>query len=447
MKLPCALTIAGSDSGGGAGIQADIKTFAALDVHGLCVMTAITAQNTLGVDATFELPPEFVIQQLDTLMKDFRVKFAKIGMLSNIGIIKAVDSSTKRHGLKLVVDPLMISATGSSLLREEALTALVGLLSRAELATPNLLEAEKLSGMRIRSKADMKRAARKIARLGPRSVLIKGGHLKGRVVTDVLYTNGKFTELSTPRITADSTHGTGCSYSSAITAELAKGENLQTAVTNAREFLLDAIRGRLSVGKGVMPVNQMYALLREANKCRAIEEVWKASQLLIGDPKFSMLLPEVGSNIAMALPDAKSTSDVVGLSGRMIMVGGKAIVTGFPELGGSEHVANIVLTAMGHDPRIRAAINIRYSQKILQACRGLGLDTSTFDRRAEPKGVKTMRWGVERAIEKTGKVPQVIFDKGGFGKEAMIRLLGETPSDVAELALRVAKKMDHGKAF
>lgn len=177
MKLPCALTIAGSDSGGGAGIQADIKTFAALGVHGLCVITAVTAQNTLGVDATFDLPPEFVTRQLDSVIRDFEVRFAKIGMLSNAGIIRAVDRGTRRYGLKLVVDPLMISATGSPLLREDAVDELKGLISRAELITPNLLEAERLSGMRIRSRAGMKRAARKIAKLGPRAVLIKGGPL------------------------------------------------------------------------------------------------------------------------------------------------------------------------------------------------------------------------------------------------------------------------------
>lgn len=442
MKVPCALTIAGSDSGGGAGVQADLKTFAALGVHGLCVVTAITAQNTRGVDATFELPPEFVTQQLDTIMRDFEVEWAKTGMLSNVGIIRAVKAGAKRYRLHLIVDPVMVSATGAPLLREDALEALTKLLARAELVTPNVPEAERLAGFKIRSKADMRRAARTISKLGPQAVLVKGGHLKGREVVDVLYAGGKFKEFKSPRVTSQPTHGTGCSFASAITAELAKRTNLHEAISNAREFIEGAIENRLKVGKGVMPVNQMAALFLSAEKGRALEEVWQAAQLLAEDPEFVKLLPEVGSNIAMALPGAEKISDVVGLSGRIVRVGDRARLTGFPKLGGSKHVANLVLTAMGYDRRIRAGLNIRFSEGILRLCKKLGLSVSEFDRSREPRDVKTMVWGTERAIKKIGKVPQVIFDRGAPGKEAMIRLLGDSPIEVAKLALRVARSFD-----
>ncbi|TES83234.1 MAG: bifunctional hydroxymethylpyrimidine kinase/phosphomethylpyrimidine kinase [Hadesarchaea archaeon] len=442
MKVPCALTIAGSDSSGGAGVQADLKTFAALGVHGLCVVTAITAQNTRGVDATFELPPEFVTQQLDTIMRDFEVEWAKTGMLSNVGIIRAVKAGAKRYRLHLIVDPVMVSATGAPLLREDALEALTKLLARAELVTPNVPEAERLAGFKIRSKADMRRAARTISKLGPQAVLVKGGHLKGREVVDVLYAGRKFKEFKSPRVTSQPTHGTGCSFASAITAELAKRTNLHEAISNAREFIEGAIENRLKVGKGVMPVNQMAALFLSAEKGRALEEVWQAAQLLAEDPEFAKLLPEVGSNIAMALPGAEKTSDVVGLSGRIVRVGDRARLTGFPKLGGSKHVANLVLTAMGYDRRIRAGLNIRFSEGILRLCKKLGLSVSEFDRSREPRDVKTMVWGTERAIKKIGKVPQVIFDRGAPGKEAMIRLLGDSPIEVAKLALRVARSFD-----
>jgi len=442
MKVPCALTIAGSDSGGGAGVQADLKTFAALGVHGLCVVTAITAQNTRGVDATFELPPEFVTQQLDTVMRDFEVEWVKTGMLSNAGIIRAVKAGAKRYRLRLVVDPVMISATDAPLLREDALEALTKLLARAELVTPNVPEAERLAGFKIRSKADMRKAAQAISKLGPQAVLVKGGHLKGREVVDVLYAGGKFKEFKSPRVTSQPTHGTGCSFASAITAELAKGANLHEAISNAREFIEGAIENRLKVGKGVMPVNQMAALFLSAEKGRALEEVWQAAQLLTEDPKFVKLLPEVGSNIAMALPGAEKTSDVVGLAGRIVKVGDCARLTGFPKLGGSEHVANLVLTAMRHDRRIRAGLNIRFSEEILRTCKKLRLSVSGFDRGREPRGAKTMVWGTEQAIKKIEKVPQVIFDRGAPGKEAMIRLLGSSPIEVAKLALRVARSVD-----
>lgn len=440
MNVPCVIAIAGSDSGGGAGIQADVKTFAALGVHGLCVVTAVTAQNTMRVDSIIELPPEFVTKQLDTLMKDFDVRFAKTGMLSGPDIIKAVEAGARKYKLRLVVDPVMASASGSPLMREEAFAAIKMLISRAELVTPNIPEAEKLSGIKIRSKADMRMAARAVAKLGPKAVLIKGGHMSGKIVTDLLYSDGKFEEFSGPRITTDHTHGTGCSLASAITAELAKGADLRTAVINAREFLAEAIRGRLKVGRGVMPVNQMSKLSREAAVGRAVDEVWKATKLLIGSPKFANLIPEVGTNIVMALPGANQRSEVVGLSGRIVRSVGGAIATGFPELGGSEHVANVVLAAVQHDPRIRSAMNIRYSPENLRACKNLGLTVSSFDRGKEPKGVKTMEWGTAQAIKKTGKVPQVVFDRGGPGKEAMIRLLGTSPGKVARLALKVAGK-------
>jgi hydroxymethylpyrimidine kinase/phosphomethylpyrimidine kinase len=441
MKVPCVITIAGSDSGGGAGLQADVKTFSALGVHGLCVVTAVTAQNTRGVDATFEIPPEFVTQQLDTLMQDFDVEWAKTGMLSSAGIIKAVEAGVKKYNLRLVVDPVMVAATGSSLLREDAMAALVKLLGSAELVTPNVQETERLSGIKIRSIGDMRRAARAISKFGPNAVLLKGGHLRGREIVDLLYTNRKFKEFKGPRVTSEATHGTGCSFAAAITAELAKGESLQEAVADAREFIKTAIEGRLKVGKGVMPVNQMAKLFLNTEKGRSLEEVLRAAHVLVKDPRFVELLPEVGSNLVMALPGAKKTSEVVGLSGRIVKSGGQAHLTGFPKLGGSEHVANIVLTAMRYNPKIRAGLNIRFSPEILCVCRKLGFTISTFDRSREPIGAKTMIWGTDQAIKKIGKVPQVIFDKGAPGKEAMVRLLGTSPMEVAGLALRLAKEV------
>jgi hydroxymethylpyrimidine kinase/phosphomethylpyrimidine kinase len=438
-ELPCALTMAGSDSGGGAGIQADLKTFAALCVHGLCVITAVTAQNTRDVEAVFELPHEFVTKQLDAVMRDFKVEWAKTGMLSNSDIIKAVEIGVKRYGIRLVVDPVMSSTTGAPLLREEAFESLLDLLSRAELVTPNVPEAEKLSGIKIKTLSDVRRAAGRISKLGPEIVLIKGGHLRGQDVVDLVYMNGKFSEFRGPRVRGETTHGTGCSFSAALTAELAKGTTIKQAIDRARMFIFSAIEGRSKVGKGTMPVNPMAALLLDAERGRVIGDVWEAAKSLVSEPNFSKILPEVGTNIAMALLGAGRTADVVGLSGRIVRVEGRACMTGYPALGGSEHVANIVLAAMRHDPRIRAALNIKFSEEILRACRRSKLSVVEFDRSKEPRGVKTMIWGTERAIVKSGIVPNVIFDRGAVGKEAMVRLLGASATEVANLALRVAR--------
>lgn len=410
-------------------------------MHGLCALTTVTAQNTRGVYAIFELPPEFVKQQLDTVMRDFDVKWAKTGMLSSADIIHAVQTRVRRYNLRVIVDPVMVAETGAPLLREDAFQALVKLLASAELVTPNVPEAKRLSGVEIRAKADMRKAARAIAKFGPDAVLVKGGHLAGRELVDLLYADGKFTEFRSPRLPGEPAHGTGCSFSAAITAELAKGVNMLEAIDSARKFIARAIEGRLRVGKGIKPVNPMAALLLDAEKGRALEEVWAAAKLLAAEPRFAELLPEVGSNIAMALPGAKKTSDVVGLSGQIIRVGNRPHLTGFPELGGSEHVANIVLTAMHHDPNIRAGLNIRLSDEVLRSCRKLGLLVASFDRAKEPRGVKTMVWGTEQAIKRAGKVPDVIFDRGAKDKEAMVRLLGRSAFEVADLALRIARSI------
>ena len=257
MKVPCALTIAGSDSGGGAGVQADLKTFAAFGVHGLCVLTAVTAQNTRGVRSVYELPPSFVRKQLDAVMEDFDVVWAKTGMLCNSETIDTVRDGVQRYGLKLVVDPVTRAATGARLLREDSIGSLRELLAQAELVTPNVPEAQELSGVRVGSRAEMRRAARRIGKLGPKAVLIKGGHLKGRGTADLLYTGHRFTELKGIRLPGGRTHGKGCSFSAAITAELAKGARLREAIDRAREFIFRAIEKRLEAGRGLKPVNPL----------------------------------------------------------------------------------------------------------------------------------------------------------------------------------------------
>lgn len=439
MKLPCALTIAGSDSGGGAGIQADLKTFASLGVHGLSVITAVTAQSTRKLNGIFELPSRFIRQQLDTVACDFDIKWAKTGMLANSDIIREVRAGIKRHHLRAVVDPVMATTTGAPLLKEDALDQLGAMIGEAELVTPNIPEAQRLSGMKIRSRRDMREAASRIAGLGPKAVLIKGGHLPRQNIFDLLYLDGKFLEFKGPRIPDGPVHGTGCSFSAAITAELAKGAGMPDAVNRARTFITEAIRSRIHVRKGPSLVNPLAGLQLEAERGEALWEVWTGAQLLVSESKFAYLLPEVGSNLVMALPGARDPSEVIGLTGRIVRVNERPVLTGFPAPGGSEHVANVVLTAMRHDPRMRAGLNVRFSEEILSRCRKLGLRIAKFSREKEPPGVKTMRWGTEWAIKEAGEVPSVIFDRGGRGKEPMIRLLGRTATEVAVLALKLAK--------
>ena len=258
-----ALTIAGSDSGGGAGIQADLKTFAALGVYGTSALTAITAQNTLGVTGVQELTPDMVGAQIDAVFSDIGADAVKTGMLSNSRIIQVVAGKVEEHGLpNLVVDPVMVAKGGDPLLQEEAVDALCTLLvPLALVVTPNLPEASVLVGYPVETLEQARQAARDIVAMGSRSVVVKGGHLQGDAV-DVFYDGREFRELSAPRIETTSTHGTGCTFASAIAAGLANGMSIEEAVGQAKEYVTEAIRQSFPIGSGHGPLNHFHALWR-----------------------------------------------------------------------------------------------------------------------------------------------------------------------------------------
>ena len=253
MTVPKALTIAGSDSGGGAGIQADLKTFSAFRVFGMSVITAVTAQNSLGVQGVFNLPPEFVGRQIDSVLSDFDADAVKIGMLSTAAIIGEVAERLRAHGRegRIVLDPVMIAKSGDPLLQPEARAALVKeLLPLALLITPNLHEAEALAGMPVATERDMEEAARRILALGPKNVLVKGGHLRD-AATDILWNGRDLTRFTTARLESTSTHGTGCTFASAIAACLARGYALRDAISEAKAYVTAAIREGFQAGRGV----------------------------------------------------------------------------------------------------------------------------------------------------------------------------------------------------
>ncbi len=260
MTIPRALSIAGSDSGGGAGIQADLKTFSALDVFGMTAITAVTAQNTAEVTSIVELPPEEVGRQIDAVVTDIGVDAAKTGMLSSAPIIEVVADRIRRHRItQLVVDPVMISKAGTPLLRPEAMAALRrDLLPLALVVTPNLHEAGALAGREVRTLEEMEEAARALAAFGPRYVVVKGGHLEGAAV-DVLFDGGRIERLEARRVLTKHTHGTGCVFSAAITAGLARGRDVPEAIRDAKVFITRAIEAALPLGRGHGPANPMHA--------------------------------------------------------------------------------------------------------------------------------------------------------------------------------------------
>jgi len=258
------MTIAGSDSGGGAGIQADLKTFAALGVYGTSVLTAITAQNTVAVTAVHEVPTDVIAAQIAAVLEDIGADAVKTGMLSSSAIVELVAEELKGRGMRqLVVDPVMIAKSGDSLLRQEAVEALrAKLVPLAAVVTPNIPEAEVLTGLKIQTDADMHRAARLITGMGARAVVVKGGHRPSPegLAVDLYYDGARFQEFTAPRIPSANTHGTGCTFASAVAAGLARGMSVLEAVAQAKEYVTEAIRRSFPIGKGHGPLNHFYKL-------------------------------------------------------------------------------------------------------------------------------------------------------------------------------------------
>ena len=435
------LTIAGSDSGGGAGIQADLKAITLLGGYGMSVLTALTAQNTVGVQDIHEIPSRFVERQIDSVLSDIGADAIKIGMLANQEIIEVVAKKIRQYKVeKVVVDPVMVSKSGATLLRKDAQEALIKkLIPLAWVVTPNLMEASVLSGLKVNSLEGMKKAAHRIYKLGAKHVVVKGGHLKGMAI-DLLYDGKYFNEMGGPRIDTKNTHGTGCTFASAIATLLARGDSVSEAVRKSKTFITLAIQSGFSLGKGTGPTNPSAYVLREMERYRVIQELKRAVGIL-KEEKIGYLIPEVSANLGYALPKAEGIGDVAAFPGRIVRFKDSVATHSDPEFGASRHVANIILTVMKFDPDYCSAMNIRYSKENVWQLRRKGFRVGHFDRKIEPKRVKeiegsSLEWGVGEVLRKMKRVPDFIYDEGDVGKEPMIRVLGRDPMEVVNKILK-----------
>lgn len=448
MRRRRALTIAGSDSSGGAGIQADLKTFAALDVGGASVITALTAQNSRGVHAVHEVPVEIVEAQLAAIMDDtgLAVDYAKTGMLYSPAIIETVAAALGRYRIPFVLDPVMMAGSGGSLLEEDAVQTLVKqLVPRCTVITPNVPEARALAGLEeIRTLEAAQAAARAIHLLGAPAVIITGGHLEDERAagwaTDLLY-DGEFTPLRLPAVQTERVvHGGGCTFSAALAAELAKGMPLRDAAAAAKRFVHQAIAGGAEAAT-MLVVEPLHAIRTDADRYAVLSSVTAAVRLLSSLDGLAELLPEVGTNIGMAIEDARSEQDVAAVDGRIIRTT-DGVRAGCVAFGASDHVARLILAMMARDSACRSAVNLRYTPAILTACRLLGMAISSFERADEPAAARTMAWGVGEASR--ASVPEVIYDLGAVGKEPMVRIFGRTAVDVAEKVMRIVEALGRG---
>jgi hydroxymethylpyrimidine/phosphomethylpyrimidine kinase len=443
------LTVAGSDSGGGAGIQADLKTITVLGGYAMSAVTALTAQNTVGVQGVHPVPVDFVRLQMASVLSDIGADAAKTGMLATGEIVEAVAEMFSRFPVEfLVVDPVMVAKSGDVLLSEDAREAVKArLLPMAFMVTPNLPEASVLCGFPVEDMETMRAAAKKILSFGPRMVLVKGGHLKTRAV-DLLFDGESFREFDSPRLNSRNTHGTGCTFSAALATLLAQRVSPVDAVRDAKAFISRAIALGVSLGSGHGPTNHYVPVMMMLERERVREQMDTALEKLLARP-LGALIPEVRSNLGYALPAAANYLEVMAVPGRITTIGDRLCIVRPPSYGASRHIARVILAAMRKYPEIRSAMNIRHSREIVAACRQTGMRMAVFDRRQEPIDVKeregsTLEWGTLQALEDIQGVPDLVADDGEKGKEPMIRVLGKDPLEVVGKVMRISEALGTG---
>ena len=414
------LTIGGSDSSSGAGIQSDIRTFSDFGVYGFTVITAITSQNTTDVSNIEPVSVKSLKSQLDSILSDFHIDAIKIGMVYNSVIIKVIHSKLCNCHVPIIVDPIIKSTTGVTLLKKNALNNYKKMIiPLAHVITPNKYEAKILSGV-----TNVREAAKKIQKFGAESVIITGASTSKGKISDFILEKDREYKV-TGKIIPIRNHGSGCNYSASIAVSLAKQNPLRYAVTTAKNYVYNSIKNSKNIGKGVRITHQKVStekmeLLESINNFKQIKNVHK-------------IIPECQTNFVFAKKKSKTLRDVLGVSGRLVKSGKEVITAGEIIYGGSHHVGTAVIEVNKKFPNIRSGINIKFNSKIISKAKRCGLTTLNYDRNKEPKKSKqkeglSIKWGINFALKT--KSPDIIYHKGDMGKEPMILVFGETPDDV-----------------
>jgi hydroxymethylpyrimidine kinase/phosphomethylpyrimidine kinase len=435
MEKKVVLTIAGSDPSGGAGIQADLHAFSYLGLHGTSVITCITSQNTAAVNSIVKLSVSSIEDQIDMVLDDLSIASVKTGMLYDAQIIDLVARKLTHYSLHPIVDPVMYASSGTSLIQADFLDTLkTKLLPQTFILTPNIQEATILTGCSIKSLQDMKTACTLLHDLGPQYIILKGGHLNSSEACDLFYDGHTYSTFSLPKIEA-AVHGSGCVFSALLTGLIGMGNRPKIATKKAKYLLWSMLAESQRLGKGANIINFFPRFIPPyAIQNKRFFAIWLELKIAV-EKLISIIpqeyIPEVGMNFAFAIPNAQSPKDICAIAGRIVPAHGTPTVCGDIIFGGSHHIAQIILTAMAFDPKSRCALNIRFSQETIKACKHAGFNIGSFDRRKEPPtSSSTMEWGTHQVIQSLQHVPDVIYDAGGVGKEPMIRILGATPVDI-----------------
>ena len=432
------LSIAGSDPSSGAGIQGDMKTFDAFGTYGLSVITAITSQNTRRFLDVKPVSASLVKSQIKSILEDFRIDAIKIGMVYDNQTIKVIHSELEGIKIPIILDPIFKSTTGGDLQLKDAFANYKKfLIPISYIITPNMQEAEKISGIKIKSLKDMKNAAKKIQKIGAKNVIIKGGHfLSGSKVVDTLLEDKKFHIFSHDRLKFEN-HGGGCTFSAALCANIARGKKLPDAVDIARLFTIESMKNAAKIGSGLVIVAHSKGDEIESHLSHAI------SKFCLIDNIYKYI-PECQTNFVYSTSTPLSLDDIMGLEGRIVRTGKRCTSAGDLKYGGSKHVASAVLEMAKKFPSIRSGVNLRYDSMTIKHAISKGLKISSYDRNAEPAKTKekegsTVSWGIKKAIDSLSTPPDIIFHTGDFGKEAMILVFGKTPEDVLRKTLIIIR--------
>ncbi len=445
-----ALTIAGSDSSGGAGIQADLKTFSALGIYATTVITILTAQNTKTVSDVFIIPPEFFKSQLLTTLEDIKPDIIKIGVLYDDSIIEIVYDALKHINIPIVLDPILISGTGVKLLKESSIgnfkTKIVPL---SFVITPNLIEAEILIGDKISTEKEVIEAAYKIKKLGASNVIIKGGHdsNQNQKILDILVEkeNDNITKLYNDRLKIAETHGTGCNFSSALASFLAKGYGIKESFFLANDYVKEGLNDIAKIGNGIGVTNPLMNLYINSTRYKVFTSLYKSVKILEELKGFYLLIPETKTNFVYSLENPKNMQDVAGVVGRITNMGTKIRSPNVVEFGASSHVARAVISAHQLNHLFRSAINIKNDQEILDVCKE-NFVCSVYSRNEEKIENKdkegfTVSWGINNAMEKLHNA-EVVYHHGDYGKEPMILIFGKDPFEIIDKIKIIISKLN-----